>query len=242
MKFARSWIVLAAMSVLGSSPVFSRKTDAAALRETGASFSDCVVKKHYDRASEFILSMVDNETAVKRYRMLIDSSCMGNAIENTGFGGMRFSGDTFAYGIAEALVRKDFAGAGPQSFDDRASLNHRAPEPLDDALLAKLKPKKQVAARESYQTNKAWSVISQFGECGARVAPELVRKLAQTEVNSPEERALLTELAPQVGVCLPEGVQVKFKPLQLRGTLMMNYFRLAAAPVVPPAKINTGGE
>lgn len=236
MNFKKSLIVLSALSLLSGNVAYAKKTDKAVLRETGFTFSDCVVGKHYAKASEYILSNIDNATAVKRYRMLIDSSCMGKAIAKTDIGGMRFSGDTFGYGIAEALVRKDFAATGPLSFADRAPLLHRTPAPLDEAQLAKLKPKKRDAAKESFQKERTLSLISRFGECATRVAPEAVRKLAKTEVNSSEEEALLRELAPSFGVCLPGGVQLRFNPMQLRGTLMMNYYRLAAAPIIQADK------
>jgi hypothetical protein len=229
-------------AVITAQPALARKSDKQVLRETGASFGDCVADKHYAKSVAFIIEAPDNSTAMKKYRALADVACMGDAIEGSGNGGIRFSGDTFAYTIAEGLVRKDFPTSGPQTFDDRANLVHRSPQPASDEALAKMKQKKRAEAEEAHRRDIAWMVISAFGECAVRLAPEPVRQLAQTKVGSADERMLLQGLAPTFGKCLPTGTNVKFQPLQLRGTLLLNYYRLASAPIVQPPMATSGGQ
>lgn len=231
---AASSFLCALTTLFAGAPAFAEKSDKQVLRETGSSFADCVAEKHYDEAVAYILESPDNKTAIKKYRRLIDSQCMVEASSGTAVAGIRFSGDTFAFSIAEGLVRRDFGAAGPMSFNDRAPLAHRVLPPVDPLDLAKLSEKKRAEAKIARQREMTWLLIAKFGECAVRLAPESTRKLAQTRVGSPDEFALLQEMAPNFGVCLPSGAELKFQPLHLRGTLLVNYFRLASAPQTQP--------
>lgn len=231
---AASAFLCASTALFAEAPAYAEKSDKQVLRETGSSFADCVAEKHYDEAVAYILESPDNKTAMKKYRRLIDYQCMVEASSGTAVAGIRFSGDTFAFSIAEGLVRKDFGAGGPMSFSDRAPLAHRALPAVDPSELSKLSEKKRADAKTARQREMTWLLIAKFGECAVRLAPESTRKLAQTRVGSPEEFGLLQEMAPNFGVCLPSGAELKFQPLHLRGTLMVNYFRLASAPQAQP--------
>lgn len=239
---AASALICAVSALSPASLANADRSDKQVLRETGSSFGDCVAEKHYPDAVAYILESPDNRTAAKKYRKLIDSKCMSEAIEGTSISGVRFSGNTFAFAIAESLVRRDFASSGPQTFSDRAPLVHRALEPEDEAALAKLSEKKRAEADKDRMRDRAWLLISKFGECAVRLAPEPTRMLAQTRVGTPDEWTLLKEMAPNFSACLPNGVELKFQPLQLRGTLMANYFRLASAPQVQREQVLEASE
>jgi hypothetical protein len=47
--------------------------------------------------------------------------------------------------------------------------------------------------------------------------------------NSPEEASQFAAMQQSLGACLPAGQQLKFGKLDLRGTIAVNYYRLAKA-------------
>jgi hypothetical protein len=67
-----------------------------------------------------------------------------------------------------------------------------------------------------------------------RVNPAAARTLLLTRPESAEEKAAFATMNLAFATCLPEGVTMSFGKTALRGTVAMNYYRLAkAAPAAP---------
>ena len=72
--------------------------------------------------------------------------------------------------------------------------------------------------------------LSMIGECAVRADPTGARNLLKARLNSKDEDAAVQALTPAFASCLPKGAQVRFNILSLRGTVAVNYYRLALAP------------
>ena len=62
-----------------------------------------------------------------------------------------------------------------------------------------------------------------------RVDPAAARALLLTMPESPEENARFAAMGTTFGSCLAEGETLKLGKLALRGTMAINYYRLAKA-------------
>jgi len=72
--------------------------------------------------------------------------------------------------------------------------------------------------------------LSTVGECAVRANPRGAHDFLNARLNSKEESAAVQTMMPAFASCLPKGVQVHFNILSLRGTVAVNYYRLALAP------------
>ena len=115
---------------------------------------------------------------------------------------------------ADGLVGIDFATSGPTDFS--------AVPPLDPGFsMASL------MSSEMPQETKAVLAVPSLAECVARAEPDAVRQLAQTDVGSPEELAVLRGLAPAFGKCMPPNIAVNYPRHMLRDAAVLSYARLA---------------
>jgi hypothetical protein len=71
--------------------------------------------------------------------------------------------------------------------------------------------------------------LSMVGECAVRGNPGGARDLLKARLNSKEEDAAVQTMMPAFASCLPKGAQVRFNIRSLRGTVAVNYYRLALA-------------
>ena len=204
------------------------------VRETRAmvhSYGECVVKTQQKRASEAILANVDNGTLLRRYRRLIDPGCVprrpGETVQ------MRFHGDQYRYALADALVRKELAGVPAPKLDSVPRLDHRDPGPPPTRISASGKTIKEADYQEAvagYERAQAFTFLSRYGECVVRANPEATKALLLTVPSTPEESAQFAALGPALSACLPgDGETLKLGKLAIRGTLGVNYYRLAKA-------------
>jgi hypothetical protein len=199
-------------------------------RSISANYADCVVKKSAPQARGAIAELASSLVVQKKYRRLIDSSCMEQVTSKTSTGGIAFGGDTFFYTVADALIRKDYSESGPADFSSVTSLAHRQKLPdLSPSDLAKLSKQEQADMGKDVIRANAFSSLSRFGECAVRGNPEVARQLSLTDVGSTEERTKFNELIPTLAKCLEPGLTMKFSPVLLRGTISLNYFRLSYA-------------
>jgi hypothetical protein len=191
-------------------------------------YANCVVRRRHDLAAEVIVSNYDNGTISNKYARLIDSDCMERV---AGAVGVRFPADHYRYALADALVNMDFLTKEPDSFSDRLPLAH-PPMPSAaerDAALAATKSKSRRAEIQKKYDNAVGVVwLSQYGECIVRQSPKDARYLLLTPPNTPEETSRISALRPVFADCLPEGT-LRFNRLTLRGTIALNYYRLAMA-------------
>ena len=224
-------IALAALIALAAAaPAEKSEYSAAETRRMIDEYGACIVKKQAARASQAILENVDNSLLLRKYRRLIDGTCLplpkGATLE------ARFAGDQYRYALADALVRRELAAAPAPTLDAIARLDHRDPGEPPSRVDAKGRPLKEKAnqeALEGYQRARAFTYLSRYGECVVRVDPAAARALLLTKPESAEESAQFAAMQTALGSCLPEGETLKLGKLSLRGTIAINYYRLAHA-------------
>ena len=225
-------VTLSTSAVLISSSAGSAKREAEkqVVRDVTASFSDCVVKKNPMAARAVISDMIPAREVKRRYRVLINVDCMGHAVSGSSVMGVNFGDPTFYFAVAEALVRYDYGASGPQDFKSVPALVY---QDLDSVLSANERSKLSKSRSEKYAQIErqvtAIRVLFKYCECVARSDPEGSRLLVVKGAGSPEERLAFNRLLPNLGKCLPNGLEIKFKTDQLRGAIAVNYFRLAHA-------------
>jgi hypothetical protein len=193
-------------------------------------YAECVVRQRHDRAADAILSNADNEVIQRRYGDLIRGDCLVSA---AGGGGvqMKFGGDLYRYALADALVNADFFKSTDADFTDRPPLAHIA-MPVQtkfDAYLAGVKSKrKREEAQAAYTNQVSMAWLSRFGECVVRQEPAKARAWLLTPINVAEETSRINDLRSAFSECLGQGT-LKFNRVTMRGTVALNYYRLARA-------------
>jgi hypothetical protein len=224
--------ILATISIaVIATPIAAKKPNSTQqTRSISANYADCVVKKSAPQARGAIAELAGNLVVQKKYRRLIDSSCMGQVTNDTSAGGIAFGGDTFFYTMADALIRKDYSQSGPTDFSAVTQLVHRQKLPDPSASdLEKMNKREQADIEKDVNRVNTFSTLSRFGECAVRGNPEASRQLSLTDVGSTSEREKFNQLVPALAKCLEPGATAKFSPALLRGTIALNYFRLAYA-------------
>jgi len=191
-------------------------------------YGRCIVGKQHDLAAAAIARNVDNATLMRNYSQLIDGRCMplpplGSTIK------VRFMGDQFRYALADGLVHKDLLRAPAPAVGVLPQLDHREPTPPPrvDKKGRPLSEAKYAAALEGYRQAQAFAYVSRFGECVVRANPEGARALLGTTADSPEETAAFATLSNALGNCLESGQKIELSKVALRGTIAVNYYRLA---------------
>ena len=192
-------------------------------------YGTCIVRRWPRIASEAIVRNVPNSELMTRYKRLIDGSCLQRRMP--GALRVRFVGDQYRYALADALVRLELAARPASVLAGVPALSHR--EAVEPSRLSpkgtQLKPAQYAAALKSYEAARAFNFLSRYGECVVRVNPAAVRALLLARPETAEERAGFNALATPFGTCLTEGQTLSFGKLALRGTLAVNYYRLAKA-------------
>lgn len=79
------------------------------------------------------------------------------------------------------------------------------------------------------QETELHAALIGFSDCAVRKNPVVTRDLIMSEVASKKEAAAFQQLAPKLGDCLIEGVELKFSRAVLRGAIAEALYRLTAA-------------
>jgi hypothetical protein len=200
------------------------------VRAVTHSYAQCVVKRQPTRAAAAIRENLDNAILLRKYPQLIVSDCLrrspGEVLT------MRFTGDLYRYALADALVNREFPGSNAPDISRTARLDHRdpgAPPLAVNRKGKKLSAKKYQAALEQHQKAGGFAYLSRYGECVVRSAPAAAKELLRATPDSAEETARFKALSLALSTCLPEGQTLKFGKVTLRGTIAVNYYRLAVA-------------
>ena len=200
-------------------------------------YARCVVKRQPAKASEAIAGNVPTSAILRDYRTLIRPECLTRQTRQSTR--MRFGGDLYRYALADALVNQELAAQPAPNLDSVPRLAHRDPGQPPQAVDSKgrkLGKRKFEAARESYGRDVAFAFLSAYGECIVRADPGGSKALLLTAPDSAEEGTRFAALRPSLSRCLPEGRTLRFGKVALRGSVAINYYRLAHA-----ARASAGG-
>jgi len=200
-------------------------------------YARCVVTRHTAAASQALLDNGDNSTIHRRYQRLIDGECLVD--QTMGSSTMKFTGDLYRYALADALVNQELAMAPVPVLKGVPRLDTRPlpdrPKPLaPDAR--KSERRKHEAELKQFDRAVAYYFLGGYGECVVRVDTAGAKALLLTKPDSPEESHSFSTLQPALGRCLPEGKMLRFGKVALRGTIAVNYYRLAHAAGAPAAR------
>ena len=200
-------------------------------------YAGCVVKRQPARASQAILANVDNRTMLRDYGKLILGECLDSRVNVATQ--MRFTGDLYRYALADALVNRELAALPVPALDAVPRLAHRdpgaPPQPVDDKG-RKLGKRKLEAAQLNYSRDVAYAFLSHYGECVVRADTAGAKALLVTKPDSVEESVRFAALRPAFSDCLPADRTLRFGKVALRGSVAVNYYRLAHA-----ARASAGG-
>lgn len=204
-------------------------------------YAQCVVKRQPAKASEAIVANVASGTVLRDYRTLIRPECLVRQTRQSTR--MRFGGDLYRYALADALVNRELADRPTPDLDSVPRLDHRDPGPPPgevDSKGRKLGKRKLEAARQGYGRDAAFAFLSLYGECIVRADTAGAKALLVTTPDSAEEAARFAALRPALSRCLPEGQTLRFGKVALRGSVAINYYRLAHAARAVPGTGGTG--
>lgn len=227
-------LLLTALVSASSAPA-ADKSDAKEVREIQVKYGECVIKKHLKAARHFVLTPnMDDDEWRKAISKVGDGGCLVAAADAAGGIAMTFPTDMMRYTLAEALVRREFAAGPVSSIKDAAALE----EPTLDEAKYQPKPGKKLnkakleRLQESRSKRVALIYLAKFGECVVRQESIQSHALLMAQSATVEETRAFNALMPAFGNCLAPGETLKFNKTVLRGTIAMNYYRLANAPRV----------
>lgn len=184
------------------------------IRALVETYADCVVKNEGRHASEAILADVNDADFRRNYPELVQENCVPMALGD--YVQVNFTPSQMRDVIAEALVRRQFANVAP-AFDDVPPLSHQSTGDTPEA--------------------QAQGYLSRYGECVVRVDPAGAKALLFTDPLTDKEAAAFNALGTALGTCIAPGKSLNFGKAALRGSIAINYYRLAmAARTATPAR------
>jgi hypothetical protein len=191
-------------------------------------YAKCVVKRESRRAAEALIRNADNGTILRDYEDLVIEDCLSREVQVTTK--MTFGGDLYRYALADALVNRELADRPIPDLAAVPPLSHWAlPEPP-----APPPPGAKKSARKRYEKNRkdyeegvGLTFLSRYGECIVRTNPEDAKALLLTTPDSPDEASHFDALRAAFATCLAQGRTYRFTRTVLRGSIAINYYRLA---------------
>jgi hypothetical protein len=227
------FLAVALLAGASSAQAFQAADSDYSPKETRAltyAYAKCVVGREPRWASAALLADVDNATFLEKYHRLIIGACLVR--ETHAAAQMRFKGDLYRYALADALVRRELASEPVPNLANVPPISHREPGPAPlpvDEKGSKLSQQRYEEALKGHDAQVAFNFLARYGDCVVRAAPAQTKALLLTKPDSPEETVQFGGLGPALGNCMPEGHTLRFGRVALRGTLAINYYRLAHA-------------
>ncbi|MDQ3246750.1 MAG: hypothetical protein M3Q52_07665 [Pseudomonadota bacterium] len=164
---------------------------------------------------------------------LADGDCLLQAVDSSSHVMMTLPGHTMRYALADALVGLELKADVRTSF--------AAVPPLRHGTIAEADIRPPAGKRLSRDELRTWEkslaglrgaiFMSALGECVVRTDPAASHALLMTEVESADERTWFKTLSPALAGCTKAGETIALNPTVVRGTIAMNYYRLAKAAV-----------
>lgn len=178
--------------------------DSASTRGIIDRYAQCLVKSGRKTLLPIIMEKQDI-AGFERWHKRLGGECMfstGDFYVNAPTSDIRWA-------IADVLVREDANRQAPSDLSPVAPLSWRAD------------------VRSG--TNDARTLsISRFGECVVRKDPAATRAVLIADVDSKDEQQKIEALTPALMECLGQG-SLKMSPVELRGALAINLYRLNSA-------------
>lgn len=206
-------------------------------RQDVRSYAMCTVRNHHGRARELVLANVDNRTMENRFADIYSSKKLAFI-----FGckelmlregqGIVIDPDLFRASLADVLVNKDLKTAEVGGFDGVAPLAQLAPQSQREFEAAYAKARSNAAkakVKTAWDASVAKTWLAHFGECVVRRDPVTAREWLLTKPESTEESKAASKSVPALSACLADGEKLTFDKHVLRGTIAINYYRLAMA-------------
>lgn len=199
-------------------------------RRIANDYGKCVVARHPGAASEALLGDLSNGEIMRRYGVLIDGDCLVRSTHASAK--MSFTGDLYRYALADALVARELALLPPPDLSSVPPLERRALPDLPappPANSSKADQRRYERGVNDLKQTQAFLALGELGECVVRLSPAGAKTLLSTEPETPAEAGGFDALRPAIAQCLPEGRTLALGKLVLRGTIALNYYRLAHA-------------
>ena len=193
-------------------------------------YGNCIVADQPRRAAEAVLSDVDDARFLKRYPTFAEGGCVDMRQGTWGYFNIR--ADSVRYSLADALVRKEFAGSKVSDFSALPALDHGTVPSKPSEVGSNGKPiRKDLYAKAlaDYRWKYASNLWSNVGECIVRENSSAAHALLLSDPDSAAEDAQLAGLKQAVVKCLPESESMQLNELSLRGTIAVNFYRLATS-------------
>ena len=210
----------------GAAPDLSTKET----RAVTHGYARCVVDRQHARASQAILANADNAEILRRYPKLIIGECLTRQLRTGAT--MTFSGELYRYALADALVAEEFSEAPAPVLAVTPALAHNTPgtpPPPLPADAGKSARKKYDEAVADYTESVGYAFLSRYGECIVRTDTPGAKALLLTDPDSEDEGRSFVALQDAFANCLEEGQTLTFGKVALRGSIAINYYRLAHA-------------
>jgi hypothetical protein len=132
-------------------------------------------------------------------------------------------GDMMRYALSEELIRVDLKGIPLRNVTAVPPLQHKR-SPLKFHAMTSRQHRAEANERQA-----AGIYLSALGECIVRTDPETARSLLDSDAASDSETAAFNKLMPSVQRCIDRSQTVQLDKDNLRGTIALNYYRLAKA-------------
>lgn len=202
-------------------------------REVVERFAECGVKKFPQLAHEMVLD-ASKVTVGDRYMKIADPDCLVQATTGSYAAvHLRLDPQSFRSAAADVLEKRNLVTFNPITIKSASALSKPTLDPADYVRKPGSKARwKQEDYDEAKVRDAALVWLAGFGECAVRTNPIGARALLGTKVNSDGELQALRSMIPAFSACLDEGRQLKTERAALRGTVALNYYRLAYAPKV----------
>ena len=209
----------------------------AQIRKLTDDYAACVVKRRPAEAARMLLADIDNGTMYQDYGRLIDGGCLPR--RTGGIFKVTFAGDLYRYALADALVQRELVARSAPDLTAVPPLAQRTPRadpPTLDPAAGRAAKSKHEAALKAHDDAAAAAYLARYGECVVRRDAGGARALLAARPTTEEEGAAFAALRPVLGQCLAAGRTLGFSKSALRGTIAVNYYRLARAAGLVPAR------
>ena len=196
-------------------------------------YGRCVVRRAHASAVYLILDHDgDIPSALKRHPALNSPECLIEAAWNGSIGSLRLPFDMYRYVMADALVSADFPSSAPDGIAEAAPLEHRSvgESAYRPEAGKRVSEQRRLELEEKRAQAITYSHFSRFGECVVRNDAANAHALLMANPNSAGETNALARLASVFSGCLVADRDFAVNRVILRGTIAVNFYRLANAP------------